>query len=48
MFDADEGKELEIFEHRPSDYYYAFTDIFPEHGIDKDKILSYDAFLRQK
>ena len=44
----DEGKKLEIFEHRPSDYYYAFTDIFPEHGIDKDKILSYDDFLRQK
>ena len=44
----DEGKKLEVFENRPSDYYYAFTDIFPEHGIDKDKILSYDAFLRQK
>ena len=44
----DAGKELEVFEHQPSDYYYAFTNSFPEHGIDKDKILSYDAFLRQK
>jgi hypothetical protein len=44
----DEGKKLEVFENRPSDYYYAFTENFPEHEIDKDKILSYDAFLRQK
>lgn len=43
----DEGKKLEVFEHRSSDYYYAFTDNFPEHGINKDKILSYDDFLRR-
>ena len=27
-------------------YYYAFTDTFPNHGIDKNKILSYQTFLR--
>lgn len=43
----DEGKKLEVFGHRPSDYYYAFTDDFPENGINKNKILSYDDFLRR-
>jgi CheY-like chemotaxis protein len=28
-------------------YYYAFTDKFPEHGIEKDKVLSYQTFLRE-
>lgn len=27
-------------------YYYTFTKKFPEHGIDKDKILSYEEFLQ--
>lgn len=43
----DQGKQLEVFNHIPSDYYYAFTDIFPDHGIIQDKILSYEAFLNQ-
>lgn len=29
-------------------YYYAFTNQFPEHGIDTNKILSYEAFLNQQ
>ena len=42
----DEGKMLAVFNHCPSDYYYAFTSDFPEHGIDNSKILSYDAFMK--
>ena len=29
-------------------YYYAFTNQLPEHGIDTNKILSYEAFLNQQ
>lgn len=35
----------ETIYHLPANYYYAFTDSFPEHGIDKEKILSFQAFL---
>lgn len=28
-------------------YYYAFANEFPEHGIEKDKILSYKTFLQE-
>ena len=31
----------------PSKYYYAFIKDFPEHGIDKSRILSYKEFLSQ-
>lgn len=41
----DEPK-IEVYNHCPSDYYYAFTQDFPEHGIDTTKILSYDGFLK--
>ena len=44
----DEGKSLDVFNHMSSDYYYSFTSDFPEHGIDKSKILSYAAFLSTK
>jgi CheY-like chemotaxis protein len=44
----DEGKEFEVFNHRASDYYYAFTKDLPEHGIEQNKILSYAEFLQQK
>lgn len=30
-----------------STYYYAFSKVFPEHGIDKSKILSYQTFLNE-
>ena len=46
-FFKDEAKKLEVFNHCPSDYY-AFTQNFPEHGIDKSKILSYSDFLKRK
>ena len=39
---------LEVFDHRPSDYYYAFTQYFPNADIKKDKILSYADFLEKK
>lgn len=29
-------------------YYYAFTKDFPENGIDKDKVLSYNQFLDEQ
>lgn len=38
----------ETVNHLPANYYYAFTDSFPEHGINKDNILSFQAFLNQK
>ena len=38
----------ETINHLPANYYYAFTDSFPEHGIDKEKILSFQAFLNHK
>ncbi len=44
----DEDKKLEVFNHCPSDYYYAFTQNFPKHDIDKSKILSYSDFLKSK
>lgn len=44
----DEDKKLAIFNHCPSDYYYAFSQDFPEHGMDKSKILSYSDFLKGK
>lgn len=44
----DENKKLEVFNHCPSDYYYVFTKDFPEHGIDRSKILSYSEFLKTK
>ena len=43
-----EEKEDEVLRHVPSDYYYAFTANFPEHGIDQTRILSYQAFLEQE
>ncbi len=44
----DENKQLKVFDHCPSDYYYAFTSDFMEHGIDGSKILSYADFLKGK
>lgn len=43
----DENKSLSVFNHVPSDYYYAFTDNLPNHGIDEHKICSYQSFLNQ-
>jgi hypothetical protein len=40
--------KVETVNHLPANYYYGFTDSFPEHGINKDKILSFQAFLDQK
>lgn len=34
--------------HKPGTYYYAFTNELPEHGVDTNKILSYEAFLKKK
>ena len=31
-------------DHHPK-YYYAFTSDFPEHPIDKNKLVSYKSFL---
>ena len=42
----DDNRYLEFFHLSPhSDYYYAFTDKFPNHGIDETKILSYQRYL---
>lgn len=32
----------------PPTYYYAFTDDFPNHGIETPKILTYQAYLNQQ
>ena len=42
----DEHK-IEVFNHCPSDYYYAFTEHFPDNSIDMSKVLSYAAFLKK-
>lgn len=42
----DHGTFTDVFNHCPSDYYYAFTQDFPEHGIDRGKMLSYADFLK--
>ena len=44
----DDAVGDEDYNHLPANYYYAFTDNFPEHGIDKDKILSFQEFLDLK
>lgn len=30
----------------PPDYYYAFTQDFPEHGMKLENIVSYESFLK--
>ena len=44
----DDAVGDEDHNHLPANYYYAFTDSFPGHGIDKDKILSFQNFLDLK
>lgn len=34
--------------HEKPNYYYAFTNAFPENGIKKENILSYNAFLESQ
>jgi hypothetical protein len=47
VFTGDD-KYITSFKLNPhSNYYYAFTNKFPDHGIEQDKILSYKAFLKQ-
>ena len=48
MLKDDAIGQDETINHLPSNYYYAFTDSFPEHGIDRDKILSFQEFLDDK
>ncbi len=51
MFESD-SKYLKFFSdlshNSISKYYYAFTDNFPDHGITKEKILSYNNFLQEQ
>ena len=44
----DDNKKHEVFGYIPSDYYYAFTQNFPEHGINIESIVSYESFLKSK
>lgn len=44
----DKDKKHEVFEYIPSDYYYAFTQDFPEHGVNVEGIVSYESFLKSK
>lgn len=44
----DDALDSTTGHHRPGTYYYAFTGDFPEHGIETDKILSYENFLKQQ
>ena len=44
----DKDKKHEVFGHIPSDYYYAFTQDFPEHGMKTENIVSYESFLKSK
>lgn len=48
VFEDLSTRQNEVFNYHPSNYYYAFTHDFPEHGIDSDKILSYATFLKNK
>lgn len=42
----DDNRYLEFFHLSPhSDYYYVFTDKFPNHGIDQAKIVSYKRYI---
>lgn len=45
-FFTDKGKKLEFCNDCPTDYYYAFTNNFAAHGLDKNKIYSYRQFLQ--
>lgn len=45
VFKGDDAY-LQFFNLKPhSDYYYAFTDKFPNHGIDETKIVSYQDYM---
>lgn len=44
----DKDKKHEVFQHISSDYYYVFTQDFPEHGMKVENIVSYEAFLKSK
>lgn len=44
----DKDKKHEVFGYVPSDYYYAFTHDFPEHGMKTENIVSYESFLESK
>lgn len=44
----DKNKKHEVFQHVASDYYYAFTQDFPEHGMKLENIVSYESFLKNK
>lgn len=44
-FFPDLISESQKAQHLPTKYYYAFTEQFPENGIDTSKILSYKKFL---
>ena len=35
-------------QHLPTKYYYAFSNHFPDNGIDKSRILSYQKFLESE
>lgn len=48
VFEDIETRKNEVFNYHPSNYYYAYTPDFPEHGIEQDKILSYTEFLKNK
>lgn len=51
VFESD-LKYLEFFSdlshNATPKYYYAFTDNFPDHGIEREKVLSYDKFLQEQ
>lgn len=44
----DKDKKHEVFGYIPSDYYYAFTQSFPGHGVKTENIISYEYFLKSK
>ena len=44
----DKNKNHEVFGYIPSDYYYAFTQGFPYHGMKTANIISYESFLKNK
>lgn len=52
LFETDD-KYLGFFsdllpEGEKSQYYYSFTDVFPDNGIDKERILSYRQYIESQ
>lgn len=46
-FFSDLIKTADNKKNAHSKYYYAFTNVFPDHGIEKNNILSYQEFLQK-